>query len=240
MEILPKYPIIIELIELREAGEETFFLKGRRMFQKPDNTSYYEIKGVRRRIPAPSYKHLVNTPKGKLLRLYSPTPDEYYIVPLRKPETRSLEELMIKDKTTGKSLETKEQAAKRLILAGRTPAELVPMFEEDMKNWLSFQMEKSHQDWTKRSFSDKWIAFIMLFIIAILMIAMTKISTDASVEAAQSAAAAASAFVTIQDKQIEIEEKFIQVIDRIDILLDQEGIPGATAGGDTVIIQPPS
>ncbi len=79
------------------------------MFQKPDNTSYYEIKGVRRRIPAPSYKHLVNTPKGKLLRLYSPTPDEYYIVPLRKPETRSLEELMIKDKTTGKSQESRSR-----------------------------------------------------------------------------------------------------------------------------------
>jgi len=236
MEILPKYPIIIELIELREGSEETFFHKARRLYRKPDNTSEYDIKGINRRIPAPNYKHLVNTPKGKLLRLFSPSPDEYYVVPFRKPEEKTLAELIRKD-TEGKPLETNEEAATRLLMEGRTPAELVPRFEEDMKSWLAFQVDKSHQDWTKKSFSDKWIAFIMLFIIAILMIANTKISTDATKEAAESAAAAAGSFASIQDKQILIEEKFAMVIDRINILLDQKGVPGAS--GSTVIIRPP-
>lgn len=238
MEILPKYPIIIELIELREGSEETIFLKARRIYRKPDNTSEYDIKGVNRRIPAPNYKHLVNTPKGKLLRLYSPSPDEYYVVPFRKPEEKTLAELIRKD-ADGKPLETNEEAAIRLMAEGRTPAELVPRFEEDMKSWLAFQVDKSHQDWTKKSFSDKWIAFIMLFIIAILMIANTKISTDASKEAAASAAAAAGSFVAIQDKQIIIEEKFMTVVDRINVLLDKMGVPNSD-GSNTVIIQPPA
>ena len=231
------FPIIVELIELRESSEETIFTKARRVYKEPGNTSCYEIQGVKRLIPAPHYKHLVLTPKGRLLRLYSPSPDEYYVVGFKRPAEEK--EITLQKKEDG-TLETKQEAADRLIKEGYMPAELSTKLEEDMKNWFTFEVDRAHAEYTKKLISDRLVIFIMLFIIAILMIAMTKIVTDGMKDISNTNAGIAGAALETQNKQIVIEEKFDKILERMGYLLDEKGVPSSSGGtGGTVVVQPP-
>lgn len=101
---------------------------------------------------------------------------------------------------------------------------LMPVYGEGDKEWQDFQTKKSHEDWTKKSFADKWLVFIMVIVVATIFIIGTYMNTDGQVKIAQTGAGIADSNKQVAQSIAGIDERWGKIIDRIDLLLTRYGI----------------
>jgi hypothetical protein len=237
-----KFPIMVEILEERQSGtRKVWFSKARRVYRKPDNVSFYKVKDIPQEIPAPALRHLEPMDKGELLRLYSPSPDQYFVMTTEEWETIQARIKEVEEEIPKKlgpiSIGTKK--IKKPILQDAEPIKsrkLKVIIDNEMLNWANWQMQKSHEDWKKPTFFDKWLPFIMLIVVGIIFIIGTKFMSDGMMKAAASADSAAAHFenqAALWNKAIEME---IKLYDRLDLFFDKYNI---TKPAD-VITNPPT
>jgi len=205
-----KWPIEVEITEYRAGGSrKTYRSRGRRIFKQPANVSVYQVKGVKREIIAPSFKHLeILESGGELLRLVSPDPDDYFVL------------TQVDDEHVEKNDKGEEIVVKT--------SKLLPVLDEDTKAWVDWNIEKSHQTWKKENTLEKILPFLLILIAGIVTIAGVKFATDASIESAASAEKAAQSF------QVASEH-----IGKASIILQETGLIFERIYGDDGLNLPP-
>jgi len=115
-------------------------------------------------------------------------------------------------------------------------ATLTPVYGEGDKEWQDHQIKKSHEDWTKKSFADKWLVFMMVIVVATIFIIGTYLNTEGQVKIAQASQGTASQVASMGGSLQQIDARWSKLIDRIDVLLQKNGIPYDYNG--TLIVPP--
>ena len=207
-----KFNINVEVIEDRRGGEYTWFTKAGEVFTKPSNTLEYQIRGFKNKLRAPPYRHLSRTKRGDFMRIYVPAEGDAYIMEVKKKTVEMIE-------TTTEIVDGQEVEKNTVI-----EAELRPVYREGDKEWQDFQMKKSHEDWTKKSFADKWLVFIMVIVVATIFIIGTYLNTQGQQAIASSAAGVAAANTETAKAIAKTDERWGLLIERIDRLLLKYGI----------------
>ena len=227
MNLLPKWPIKVEVIEERQGGEYTWFTKAREVSIKPSNTVEYQIQGFRNKMRAPKYKHLSRVKNGDFMRIFVPAEGDAYILEVTQ-KTVPVQEIE----------EYEEDGVKkqRIITVER---ELRPVFDEGDREWQDHQLKKTHEDWQIKSFLDKWLVFIMVVVVALIFIVGTYLNTEGQVKIAASAAGVAGSNERTAASIAGIDERWGRLIDRIDKLLLKYGIDEASLNLTNITIDRP-
>ena len=80
----PRFKTKVEVIEDRGGGEYTWFTIAREVYSSPANSLEYQVKGIKNKLRAPSFKYLSRHKGGDFFRIYSPKEGEYYIMEVKK------------------------------------------------------------------------------------------------------------------------------------------------------------
>jgi polyhydroxyalkanoate synthesis regulator phasin len=241
-----KWPIMVEITEERQGGAyQVVYTQGRRVFLKPANISTYQVKGVQKDIIAPEYRHLVPIVGGKvLLRLYSPNPDEFFVMAVDDDEIKVREPIYKEIENKIKIGPVEVKTVKNKIITGykevvKKGKVLRPVVDEESKAWTDWQIEKSHEDWTKKGFLDKYAIFLMLIVCGIIMTAGMKFQADGQIKVAQATQALGELVANSQATQVKYIDAEFKLMERIDKMLDKYGIPKASANTTITQTEPP-
>ena len=197
---------LVEVIEERHgSGEYTWFTMGREVWEKPANTKYYEIQGIKHRIKAPDYRHIARTRKGDLIRIYSPADGEYRIMELKKTDKAAV---------------------------------LEPLFAAGDRDYEDTQIKKSHEDYTKKSWQDKYLLFIMIMVTALIFIIGQFLTLGSLQKVSELAAASSASYERGAGAFAEMTGRWDKLIGRLDLLLEKYGIDNGTLNG-TITPPPP-